>query len=80
MSSERRTALQGVVAAILAAAAAFGFITAEETQTYDVAAGASIGAVSSIVTAVNTWKQREDLAVGKAVQAAQAEQDNAASE
>lgn len=63
MSSERRVALQAAVAAILAAGAAFGFITAEETQTYGVAAVACIGAASSIITAVNTWKQRPAAAV-----------------
>lgn len=62
MSNERRTALQGAVAALLAAAAAFGFITAEETQTYGVASVAVLGAVSSIITAVNTWKQRDIMA------------------
>lgn len=62
MSNERRTALQGAVAGLLAAAAAFGFITAEESQTYGVASVALLGAVSSIVTAVNTWKQREIMA------------------
>ena len=76
MSSERRTALQGAVAALLAAAAAFGFITAEETQTYGVASVAAIGAISSIITAVNTWRQKEDLAAGRA----QAQQDNAGNE
>lgn len=58
VSSERRTALQAAMAAILGAAAAFGFITAEESQTYGVAGVALIGAVSSVWTAVNTWRQR----------------------
>lgn len=75
MSSERRTALQGVVAALLALAAAFGYITADETQTYGVASVALIGAVSQVVTAVNTWRQREDLALGQAVKAEQQEND-----
>ena len=75
MSNERRTALQAAVASILGAAAAFGFITAEETQTYGVAAAASIGAISSIVTAVATWKQREIMA-----DAAQAQEDQAATD
>lgn len=60
MSSEQRTATQAAVAALLAAAAAFGFITADESQTYGVAAVAGIGAVSSIITAVATWRQRPD--------------------
>jgi len=68
MSNERRTALQGAVAALLAAAAAFGFITAEETQTYGVASVATLGAISSIMTAVNTWKQREIMAEAKAAE------------
>lgn len=58
MSNERKAALQAVVAATLGAAAAFGFITAEETQTYGVAGAATIGAVSSIMTAVSTWRKR----------------------
>lgn len=76
MSSERRTALQGAVAGLLAVAAAFGFITAEETQTYGVASVAVIGAVSSVATAVATWKQREIMADAKA----DAEQENEGSE
>jgi len=68
MSNERRTALQAAVASLLAAAAAFGFITAEETQTYGVASVALLGAVSSIMTAVNTWKQREIMAEAKAAE------------
>lgn len=68
MSNERRTALQAAVAAILGVGAAFGFITAEETQTYGVASVAVLGAVSSIVTAVNTWKQREIMAEARAAE------------
>jgi NhaP-type Na+/H+ or K+/H+ antiporter len=59
MTNEQRTAVQGAVAALLAVAAAFGFITADETQTYGVSAVAVIGAVSSVVTAAKTWQQRE---------------------
>lgn len=66
MSSERRTALQAAVASLLGVAAAFGFITAEETQTYGVASVALIGAISSVATAVATWKQREIMAQAKA--------------
>jgi uncharacterized membrane protein HdeD (DUF308 family) len=62
MTNEQRTAVQGAVAALLAVAAAFGFITADETQTYGVSAVAVIGAVSSVVTAVKTWQQRETKA------------------
>lgn len=69
MSSERRTALQGAVAGLLGVGAAFGFITAEETQTYGVASVAVIGAVSSVMTAVATWRQRpgndEDESAGE---------------
>ena len=68
MSNERRTALQAAVAGLLGAAAAFGFITAEETQTYGVTSVAVLGAVSSIVTAVNTWKQREIMADARAAE------------
>lgn len=68
MSNERRTALQAAVAGLLGAAAAFGFITAEETQTYGVASASLLGAISSIVTAVNTWKQREIMADARAAE------------
>lgn len=68
MSNERRTALQAAVASLLGVAAAFGFITAEETQTYGVASVALLGAVSSVITAVTTWKQREIMAEAKAAE------------
>jgi hypothetical protein len=60
VSNEQRTAVQASVAGLLAVAAAFGFITADEVQTYGVASVAVIGAVSSTITAVATWKQRPD--------------------
>jgi len=75
VSSEQRTATQAAVAALLAAAAAFGFITAEESQTYGVAAVASVGAVSSIITAVATWRQRPDNTAVEDEQADGDEQD-----
>jgi hypothetical protein len=60
VSSEQRTTTQAAVAALLAVAAVFGFITADEVQTYGVASVAVIGAVSSTITAVATWRQRPD--------------------
>lgn len=79
MTNEQRTAVQGAIAALLGVGAAFGFMTAEETQTYAVAAGNLVGAASLVVTAVKTWKQREIMAEQRALQQ-QADEDTTGDE
>jgi hypothetical protein len=74
MSNEQRTAIYGVVAALLAAAGSFGLITAEEAEQYGVSAVAILGALTQVLSAVKTWKQRGSSAnVTVRVEAANAE-------
>lgn len=58
MSNEQRTAIYGAVSALLGAAGTFGLITADEAEVYALAAAALLGAVTQLVSAVKTWKQR----------------------
>jgi hypothetical protein len=58
MSNEQRTAIYAVVAALLTAGGTFGLINADEVEQYGVAAVAILGALSQLMSAVKTWKQR----------------------
>ena len=58
MTNEQRTALYGFMTAALAAAGAFGLITADEVASYGIAGVALLGAASQLLSAVKTWKQR----------------------
>lgn len=58
MSSEQRTAIYGLMTAVLAAAGTFGLVTADEASAYSVAGLALLGAASQLMSAVKTWKQR----------------------
>lgn len=58
MSNEQRIALYGVMSAVLAALGVFGLITADEATAYGAAGVELLGAASSLLSAVKTWKQR----------------------
>jgi len=58
MSNEQRIALYGVVSAVLAALGVFGLVTADEATAYGTASAELLGAASSLLSAVKTWKQR----------------------
>lgn len=58
MSNEQRIALYGVMSAVLAALGVFGLITADEATAYGTAGVELLGAASSLLSAVKTWKQR----------------------
>jgi hypothetical protein len=62
MSNEQRTALYSFMTAALAAAGAFGLITADEVASYGVAGVALLGAASQLLSAIKTWKQRGESA------------------
>lgn len=63
MSNEQRTSIYAVFAAILAALGVFGVITAEEAKEYGAAGLELLAAVSSLMSAVKTWRQRGSQAL-----------------
>lgn len=63
MSNEKKTAIYGVFAAVLTALGVFGFITAEEQAAYGAAGVEILAGLSSLMSAVNTWRQRGQSAL-----------------
>lgn len=63
MSNEKKTAIYGVFTAVLAALSVFGFINADEQAAYTEAGVEGLAAISSLMAAVNTWRQRGQSAL-----------------
>lgn len=63
MSNEKKTAVYAVFTAVLAAMSVFGFISADEQAAYGAAGAEGLAAISSLMAAVNTWRQRGESAL-----------------
>jgi mannose/fructose/N-acetylgalactosamine-specific phosphotransferase system component IIC len=59
MSDETRIAIYGVMTAVLALASGQGWVTAEESAAYATAGAATLGAATTLLAAVKTWRQRK---------------------
>jgi hypothetical protein len=63
MSSELRTALYGLMAAILGVLSAVGWVNAQDAAEYSAAGLEALTAAGAIMAMVKTWKQRGAKAV-----------------
>jgi hypothetical protein len=64
MSDEKRVATYAAFAAVLAALGVFGLINADEQTAYAAAGAEILAALSSLMAAVKTWRQRGGIATG----------------
>lgn len=58
MSDTTRTAVYGVMTAVLALLSVLGYVTADESSAYAEAGAQTLLALGSLMAAVNTFKQR----------------------
>lgn len=63
MTSELRTAIYGLMAAVLTLLSVVGYVNAETAAAYLAAGAETLTAVGALMAAVKTWRQRGAKAV-----------------